>query len=58
MPSYSRPGASSYDHQTTPRNNFYGALGGNQMYGDGYSVSPSTFSKSASFHHSKHRGLI
>ncbi|KAG6355869.1 hypothetical protein INS49_015253 [Diaporthe citri] len=41
-PSYPGPGTSPYDQQTAPRNNFYGALGGNQLYGDGYSVSSST----------------
>ncbi|KAI7777401.1 hypothetical protein LA080_003553 [Diaporthe eres] len=41
-PSYPGPGGSPYDQQTAPRTNFYGALGGNQAYGDGSSVSSST----------------
>lgn len=56
-PSYTGPGGSQYDQQTAPRTNFYGALGGNQTYGDGYSVSSSTLSKGAASHHCKRRGL-
>lgn len=57
-PSYPGPGASPYDQQTAPRNTFYGALGGNQMYGDDYSVSSSTtLSKGVASHHRMRRGL-
>lgn len=42
VPSYPGPGPTSYDQQSTPGNTFYGALGGNQTYGDGYGVSSSS----------------
>lgn len=58
MPSYPGPGAPPYDHPTTTSSKFYGALGGNQVYGDGYSVSSSTLGKGASFQHNKRCELI
>lgn len=55
--SYPGPATSSYDRGAASRNTLHGALGGNQMYDNGYGIPPSTLSKGAFFHRRKRHEL-